>query len=64
MKISIITLPTKHYLATGPRLNDFAQWKVGKPLTDLDFFVGASDKFRTELRKHWKKVHKRVASQA
>jgi hypothetical protein len=63
MKISMITLPTNHYLATGERLNDFAQWKVDEPLRDSDFFVGASSTFKTELRKHLKKSAKRIGSQ-
>jgi hypothetical protein len=64
MRISIITLPTNHYLAGGGRLNDFAEWEVGKPLMDSDFFVGASDKFRRELRKQLKRLISGVASQA
>ena len=63
MKISLTTLPTNHYLAGGDRLNDFAQWKVGEPLRDSDFFVGASSEFRRELRRHLKKAQKRVGSQ-
>jgi hypothetical protein len=63
MKISIIRLPTNHYLATGERLNDCCQWEIGKPLKDSDFFVGASYEFRRELRKHLKKANKRVGSQ-
>ena len=63
MRISIITLPSNHYLAGGGRANDFAEWEVGKPLTDADFFIDASDNFRRELRKQLRKLLKRAGSQ-
>jgi hypothetical protein len=44
-------------------LNDFAQWRVGKPLRDSDFFVGASYEFRREFRKQLRKANKLIASQ-
>ena len=42
MKISIIKLPTNYWLASGERLNDWVEWRVGEPLRDKDLlFVGS-----------------------
>ena len=60
MRIEITKLPTNHYLAGGDKLNDCAQWEIGKPLKDSDFFIGASQDFRRELRRHLRKASKRV----
>ena len=56
MKIEITTLPTNHYLAGGDKLNDFAQWEIGKPLKDSDFFVGVFQDFKRELRSQLRKL--------
>jgi hypothetical protein len=64
MKIEITQLPSKQYLAGGDKLNDFAQWEIGKPLKDSDFFVGASFEFRRELRRQLRKAQKRVGKGA
>ena len=61
MKISVITLPSKQYLAVGEgSLSNSAQWPIGQELKDQHFLAGAQKQFKHELRKRLKWLREKV----
>jgi hypothetical protein len=54
LKIVLTALPSSHWLAHGQGRFDWVQWGQDQPLKDEDFFEGATDRFRRELRRQLK----------